>query len=224
MIDSLGQLLGSGVGVALSPIPIIAVILMLGTPRARSNGLAFALGWVIGLTAATTIVLVLASGADESGSTAADGVHISSLVIGALFLALAVRQWQQRPKAGAAPELPAWMAGIDGFSGAKSFGLGAALSGVNPKNLALAVSAATALAASGATTGGNVAGVALFVLVGSLSVAGPVLGFLAARGRVEPLLAGAKQWMVANNSTIMIVLFSLLGATKLGDGIASLAN
>jgi hypothetical protein len=30
--------LPSAVGVALSPVPIIAVILMLGTPRARSNG------------------------------------------------------------------------------------------------------------------------------------------------------------------------------------------
>jgi len=36
--------------VALSPVPIIAVVLMLGTPRARVNGPAFVLGWVLGLT------------------------------------------------------------------------------------------------------------------------------------------------------------------------------
>jgi hypothetical protein len=30
--------LSFGVGVALSPIPIIGVVLMLGTPRARTNG------------------------------------------------------------------------------------------------------------------------------------------------------------------------------------------
>ena len=48
--DAIGGLLPSAVGVALSPIPIIAVILMLDTPKARSNGPAFALGWVFGLT------------------------------------------------------------------------------------------------------------------------------------------------------------------------------
>ncbi len=49
MWQAIGDLLPSAVGVALSPVPIIAVILMLGTPRARTTGSAFALGWVAGL-------------------------------------------------------------------------------------------------------------------------------------------------------------------------------
>ena len=44
--QAIGSLLPSAIGVALSPVPIIAVILMLGTPKARSNGTVFALGWV----------------------------------------------------------------------------------------------------------------------------------------------------------------------------------
>jgi hypothetical protein len=44
MADAIGQVLSLGVGVALSPVPIIAVVLMLGTPRARANGPAFVLG------------------------------------------------------------------------------------------------------------------------------------------------------------------------------------
>ena len=42
--DAIGQVLSLGVGVSLSPVPIIAVVLMLGTPRARVNGPAFLLG------------------------------------------------------------------------------------------------------------------------------------------------------------------------------------
>ena len=49
MGDAIGQVLSFGVGVALSPVPIIAVVLMLGTPRARSNGPAFVAGWILGL-------------------------------------------------------------------------------------------------------------------------------------------------------------------------------
>jgi hypothetical protein len=38
-------------------VPIIAVILMLATPRARSTGSAFAIGWVAGLVVVSVIVL-----------------------------------------------------------------------------------------------------------------------------------------------------------------------
>jgi hypothetical protein len=64
--DALGQVLSFAVGVALSPVPIIGVVLMLGTPRARSNGAAFVLGWVAGLSVVGAIVLLVSSGADAS--------------------------------------------------------------------------------------------------------------------------------------------------------------
>ncbi len=49
MGDAVGQVLPMAVGVALSPVPIIALILMLVTPRARVNGPAFVVGWLLGL-------------------------------------------------------------------------------------------------------------------------------------------------------------------------------
>jgi len=219
---ALGQLFGSGVGVALSPIPIIAVILMLTTPRGKTTGTAFMAGWLVGLVAATGLVLALASGADEAGSSSADGAHIATLVVGLLFLALAVKQWKGRPRDDAEPALPPWMTGIDGFSTVKCFGLGAILSGVNPKNLAMAVSAGVALAETGATGAQTALGAAIFIVIGSLTVAGPVIGSLVAPARTAPGLAAAKDWLAANNATIMIVLFAVLGATKTGEGLASI--
>ena len=38
MGQAIGQVLSFGVGVALSPVPIIAVVLMLATPKGRVNG------------------------------------------------------------------------------------------------------------------------------------------------------------------------------------------
>ena len=209
MTAALGQLLASGVGVALSPIPIIAVILMLT-------------GWLIGLAVATGVVLLVASGADQKGSSAADGAHIATLVVGLLFLALAFKQWTGRPKGGEAPELPAWMAGIDGFSAVKALGLGGLLSGLNPKNLAMAVSAGVALAQTGAAGGQTVLGAAIFIVIGSLTVAVPVVGSLVSPSRTAPVLADAKAWLGANNRTIMIILFLVLGASKTGEGLASI--
>jgi len=224
MSAALGQLFASGVGVALSPIPVIAVILMLTTVRGRATGVAFMLGWFVGLAAATGLVLLAANGSDQAGSTSADAAHVVTLVVGLLFLGLAVRQWRSRPRGDAEPELPAWMAGIDGFGIPKCFGLGAVLSGVNPKNLALAVSAGVALAATGSSAGQTALGAAIFIVIGSVTVAGPVLGSLIAPARVAPGLADAKSWLSEHNSTIMIVLFTVLGASKTGEGLASLLH
>jgi threonine/homoserine/homoserine lactone efflux protein len=222
MTDALGQLLGSGVGVAISPIPVVAVILMLTTPRGKVTGVTFMLGWLVGLSVATGVVLLLADGADDADSAAADGAHIATLVVGLLFLALAVKQWKSRPKPGVEPELPKWMAGIDGFAPPKCFALGALLSGVNPKNLAMAVGAGVALAETGSSGSEMALGALIFILVGSVTVAGPVLGLLVAPSRTAPMLEVAKRWLAENNATVMIVLFTVLGATRVGEGLGSL--
>ena len=49
MGQAIGGSLPLAIGVALSPVAIIAVVLMLTTDRARVNGPAFVLGWLIGL-------------------------------------------------------------------------------------------------------------------------------------------------------------------------------
>jgi hypothetical protein len=75
--EAIGQVLSLGAGVALSPVPIIAVVLMLGTPRARANGPAFVLGWVIGLAVVGTIVLDADDRHVHTGQGAGDGAPLT---------------------------------------------------------------------------------------------------------------------------------------------------
>jgi hypothetical protein len=117
--QAIGDLLPSAIGVALSPVPIVAVILMLGTPKATSNGPAFALGWVLGLVVVSVIVLLLAGDADDAESGSSTAVNVIKLIFGALFLLLAVQQWRSRPQPGVEPEMPKWMSAIDQFSAGK---------------------------------------------------------------------------------------------------------
>ena len=58
MGQAIGGSLALAVGVALSPVPIIAVVLMLTTRRARVNGPLFVLGWLAGLAVVGAIVLI----------------------------------------------------------------------------------------------------------------------------------------------------------------------
>jgi threonine/homoserine/homoserine lactone efflux protein len=171
MGQAIGQVLPLAVGVALSPVPIIAVVLMLVTPRARVNGLAFVVGWIVGLGIVGAIVLAIA---DPAGATSdgqpATWVDVLKLVLGLLLLLVALKQWRGRPHGDDEPATPTWMGAIEGFGPGKAFVAGAVLAGANPKNALLAIAAAASIAAEEALAYASIAGVS------------PVVGLYAAPG------------------------------------------
>ncbi len=224
MGEAIGALLPLAVGVALSPVPIIAVILMLGTPRAGTTGTSFAAGWMFGLTAVATVVALVASGADDPDSGPSTAVGIVKLALGVLFLALAIVQWRKRPAPGEAPEMPRWMQSIDRLTPLRAAGFGALLSGANPKNLALTVAASASVAEGGLGGGSTAVALAIFVIVGSLTVVGPVMLYLVARTRAAAKLEAVKQFLSAHNATIMMVVLVILAAKLIGDGIGGLSG
>jgi len=57
----IGEILPLALGVAISPVPIIAAILMLLSPKAKSTSVGFLLGWVLGIVAAVVVFTLLAS-------------------------------------------------------------------------------------------------------------------------------------------------------------------
>jgi len=64
LATALGDVLPTALGVALSPLPIIAIVLILMSTKAGRTGPAFALGWVLGLTVVATVVLVVVGSGD----------------------------------------------------------------------------------------------------------------------------------------------------------------
>jgi Kef-type K+ transport system membrane component KefB len=225
MGQAIGDILPMAVGVAISPVPIIAIVLMLGTPRARSNGPAFAIGWLIGLSIAGGVVLALASGrAQEDGDEPATWVSAVKLVFGVLFVLLAARTWRGRPRGDEAAAMPKWMQAIDKFEAGKALGAGVVLSALNPKNLALTIAAAAAIAQAGISTGEEIGALAVFILLGSLSILAPLAIYFVLGERATATLGELKDWMAANNAAIMTVLLLVLGAKLIGDAVAGLSQ
>lgn len=217
---AIGELLPAAAAVALSPIPILAVVLVLNGSRARRSGPAFALGWVAGLTVVSVLVVLVVGAASDPGSDAATGVNWFMAGIGLLFLVMAARKWKQRPKRGETPAMPAWMASISSVSPLRAVLLGATLSGANPKNLALTAAAAAAIA--NAELGGADTALAIlaFVAIGSITVVGAVAFYLAAPTKAARPLATVMEFMGDNNATIMMVILVLFGVKILGDALA----
>jgi threonine/homoserine efflux transporter RhtA len=97
----IGDILPLAIGVAISPIPIIAAILML-----LATGLFTALAGSLG------------------GSDQPTGVSWTKIGLGALLLIVGLRQWRGRHD-GHGP--PKWMAAIDRMGFGQALGLGFAL-------------------------------------------------------------------------------------------------
>ena len=220
LTQAIGEFLPAAIAVALSPIPIVGIVLVLDSKRARVNGPAFAAGWVAGLAAVSVVVVVVAGQASDPGSDTATGINWLMGGIGVAFLVMAAAQWKKRPKEGEAPKMPSWMASIASVSPPKALGLGAALSGANPKNLALTLAAAAAIANAGLDGTDTAVAIALFVAIGSATVVGAVLFYLATPTKAARPLAGIREFMSRNNATIMMVILLLLGAKLLGDAIS----
>jgi hypothetical protein len=163
------------------PIPIVGVVLVLGSPRAKASG---------------TVV----------------------------FLAMAAKQWRKRPREGESAAMPGWMESIESITAARAAALGAALSGANPKNLALTLAASASISEVGLDGLDTAVAVLAYVTLGSATVAGAVLFYLAGPERAERPLAAVGRFMAANSAVIMMVVLLLLGAKMLGDGLAGVST
>lgn len=218
MGDAIGATLGFAVGIAVSPIPIAAVILMLFSGRARVNSVSFMVAWVAGISLVTTVVLFI-PGLEADDSEPSNTTGWIKLALAALLLAVGARQWRSRPRPGDETPMPGWMAKIDELKPGAAFGLGFFLSALNPKNLLLAVAAGASLGALPLTTGETVGAVVVFTVIAAITVMVPVIAYLIAGPRLDPMLNSAKAWLIGNNTAVMAVLILVFGVSLLGDAI-----
>lgn len=223
MGSAIGDILSQAVGVAISPVPIIAVILILFSKKAKTNGPAFLLGWVVALAVVCTVVMLIGGAADIGTSSGpSKGAAIIRIVLGVLLLGAAFRQWKKRPKEGEEPAMPKWMAGIEDFNALRSFLIAFALSGLNPKNLILTMAAAMTVSQYNLSTAESLVPLAVFVAIASSTVALAVLVYLLGGEKAEHVLTTWKAWLTHNNATVMAILFLVFGAVVIGKGITGL--
>lgn len=224
--QAVGEILAFGVGVALSPLAIVAVVVMLVAPRGTGPASAFAAGWVTSLAVVTTVVLLVADEADAAdGGGPATWVSVLKIVVAALLVVVGLRTWGRRtPDPDEEAGTPGWLRRLDGITVAKAAGLGALFNVAKPKNLLLAVAAGLAIAQVGPTPSAGAVAVATFVVLGSAGIAAPLVIHAAMPRRGRGVLVGLRDWMVRENSTIIAVLALVIAAKLLGDAVVSLAS
>lgn len=208
---------------SISPIPIIGVVLMLSTPRARINGPIFLVGWVCGiLMTGAVVIFVLGdriSGTSDDPNTTSSWISIG---LGAVLLVVAYRQFAKRPKRGESPKLPSWMDAVDHFDPFKAFALGIALTVLNPKNLILILGASAAIAEAASSDADELRALLIFTLVALIGPAIPVAIYFGKPEKADKILSHLKNWLAAKNAAVMTIICILIAAKLIGDGLSTL--
>lgn len=220
MASEFGDVFIAAIAAAISPVPIIAAILILFSAHARRNGLLYLLGWVIGMLICIGVVLVLPEDLNfHRGGALATASASARIFIGLLFVVAAAAVWLRRPKTGAEHPLPAWTNRIEGLSGLKALLLAVGLAVINPKNLALAFSTIVSIAEAGALPRQARLALALFVVIGSATIAVPVFYRLVAGKQADRQLQTWKEWLTYNNATVVCVVLLMMGVMIIGKGV-----
>lgn len=224
-MGDLGQLLPLGVGIIVSPLPIVAIVAILLSRGGGRSGLAYtAAVFLVGF--AFTLIAALTT--SRAGSGDSNGDHTVVLVLTAVltvgFAVLAIVSWLGRPRGGAAAQMPGWLAAVDSITPMKAAGLGALMAVTNSKNIPLELKAGALIGAHDLPALAVIGLSCLFALFAALGILIPTL--LAAGGspRVRNLLQSLKSEMVQHNAAIMTVLFGLLAAVEASHLIHQLAH
>jgi hypothetical protein len=75
------------------------------------------------------------------------------------------------------------------------------------------------LAQLGLPTSQAVGSLVVFVILGSLTIAGPVIYYLLGGETSEARLTEVKTWLTAHNGAVMMVLFLVLGVDLIAKGL-----
>ncbi len=218
LVSALPELFPLALIIAASPLSIIPGILMLHTPHPRPTGLAFLIGWVLGIA---VITAAFVAGADLAGGLnhPPRWAPYVRIVIGAVLIAGALYRWLTRHSASHSPK---WMRSMTSIGPGRALVTAAVLTVANVKVLAMCAAAGVAIGTAALGRPGALQAVAVFTALAASSVAIPVLAYLVAGDRLDGPLNRLKAWMEQNHGVLVAAILLFIGVALLYKGIHAL--
>jgi threonine/homoserine/homoserine lactone efflux protein len=221
LLDVIGALLPAAAGIALSPIPLVAVIVVVSGGRGAILGVSFAAGWVLGLTALTGVAVAVGElvGSDDAATWAS----LLRMLLGGALVVLGVRTLvRSRSAADGAAKQPGWLQGIGSAGPGRTAAIGAAVAALNPKNVAFALASASVIGQVDQDASSVVIEAAVFVLMASSGVLGIIAFRLIGGDRSADVLSRLHDQLLRHHDAILAAVLLLIGANIFGGGLAGL--
>lgn len=238
MLAAIGHMLPIAAALAVSSVPITAMVLILLSPNRQRSAVPFLLGWVIGLALAVTLCalgaeLVPASRAARRPDTV---IGVLEILIGAGLLIVAFLTWRRGRRAASraansaarsaatsstTPSLPKWLAEVGSLGGWAAFGL-ALLLNFRPKGLLLAMAAGLSLRAETLDVGESAILILVYTAIAASTVVVPIIATMIAPAKMTPRLTETQDWLVRNGSVVGSIVLAVIATVVIGSGIARL--
>ncbi len=216
MLGVVGDLLPYSVPVALSPLPVIAVLLLLLGPGGNDKGLCFLAGRIAAMMVLVFLASLFAGWADQETGDKSSSIWLR-LCLGLLLIALAVRT---AVKPAPDEELPGWMLTLDRATPLRAAGLGVLLTVANLKELAFIAGAGILLGAAELPAGQAAVCAVIYSFLSALGVAMPVGWACSADEAGKARLIPLRDWLVANRSFVMAAVLLFIGVLLTGGALA----
>lgn len=223
MIRLLISLIPMALGLALSPIPIIAVILMLFSKRAKVNAPLYAATWVLSMVViGSAAIFLLGDNKFVEQDSTKTGGSIAVLSIGALFMAYGAMLWMRRPRQADHIKPPRWLAAIDDIPPFLAVALGLTGVLVNTKNLPLFLAAVEHILAANLGMVRSFIALAIFIAMASVAVVTPIVLFVTGNERMYARLDALRVWLTRYNQAILAWVFLVMGGVMVINNVAAL--
>lgn len=202
-----------GTAMALSPLAVLASVLLLTTERGTSKAIAYAVGWVVAVGLVGIATVSAASQLDVTPQSTSSTVSAwLDVVIG-----VALVGWAFRRRAGSSGGVtePAWMRRLDDMSPLVALGFGLFM-----PPYAIAVAAANSIVRSHGGGGASevVVPVVVFTVLASMGVIVPVAVVLIS-SRSDQVLGRWRRWLLARWPTVLFWMLLVVGAYLVAKGV-----
>lgn len=206
------QIATLALGAAASPLPVVAVLIILLTKRARPGSIVAAVGWVLGNALIIGLAVIFAGAIPEPrGGTDLwwEGMFTALLGVGLVVMGVMSRRGRLRSPQPESP--PTWIHSVDNLSPMGAGFVTFLNATTSPKNLALAITAGRVISRSGLSAGAMTSAAAVYVAVASSSVVIPVVLYFVGGEKSVNLLKRWRDGVTANAAAVMEITLLVLG-------------
>lgn len=211
MTEALAEITPIAIAIAISPIPIVAVILMLLSERGVANAAGFLVGWIVALLLVAGVAAALGLSIAHTDDDPSLGATVARLVLAAVLLLVAARRWRGRPRHGEEVTPPAWLNTVSNIDTGKATALGFGLIALNPKDGLLSLFAGSRLSDATLTTPQALVALVVFAVIASATIALPLFAVVARGHRADPTLARARGALQRHGSVATAVIALVFG-------------
>ena len=208
------NLLVLGIATTISPLFVIAAVLMMSESEKVRTAWAAAFGWAVSIGVCCAAMVVLGGAVHDSGSGHRKHWWLGAidLTVGLVVAYVAVRELR-RSRSNSDRDLPKWMNRVGTMSVVTAFGLGLFL----PANV-LAYAAGSEIVQQHFHGAEKWVAVALYVAIGSMLELLPVLYLTVRPKSRERLLSTWHRWLDNHWQQVLVVLFGVVSVFLIVKG------